>query len=51
MVENPPANAGDVRDVSSIPGQEQSLEEEMATHFSILPGESHEQRSLEGYGP
>ena len=27
MVENPPANAGDVRDVSSIPGQEQSLEE------------------------
>ena len=32
-------------------GQEDSLEEEMATHSSTLPGESHGQRSLEGYSP
>ena len=32
-------------------GQEDPLEEGMATHSSILPGESHEQRSLEGYSP
>ena len=31
-------------------GREDSLEEGMATHSSILPGESHEQRSLAGYG-
>ena len=28
-----------------------SLEKEMATHSRILPGESHRQRSLEGYSP
>ena len=33
MVKNLPANAGDR---SSIPGPGRSLEEEMATHFSIL---------------
>ena len=27
------------------------LEEDMATHFSILAGESHGQRSLAGYSP
>ena len=27
------------------------LEKEMATHYSILPGESHGQRSLAGYSP
>ena len=32
MVKNPPANAGHV---SSIPGQEDLLEEEMATHSSL----------------
>ena len=31
-----------------IPG---SLEEKMVTHSSILPGESHRQRSLAGYSP
>ena len=31
--------------------EEDSLEEEMATHSSILPRESHGQRSLMGYGP
>ena len=33
VVKNLPANAGDV---GSIPGSEDSLEEEMATHASIL---------------
>ena len=32
-------------------GQEDPLEKEMATHSSILPGESHGQRSLVGYSP
>ena len=36
VVKNPPANAGEVRDASSIPGQEDSLEKGMATHSSIL---------------
>ena len=36
MVKNLPANAGDVRDANSIPGSEDSLEEGMATHSSIL---------------
>ena len=33
------------------PGWEDPLEKEMAIHSSILPGESHGQRSLEGYSP
>ena len=32
MVKNTPVNAGDVRDVGSIPGQEDPLEKGMATH-------------------
>ena len=38
LVKNPPANEGDTGDVGSIPGlgKWQSLEEEMATHSSIL---------------
>ena len=32
-------------------GQEDPLEEGMATHSSILPGESHGQKSLVGYSP
>ena len=32
-------------------GQEDPLEKEMATHSSILAGEFHGQRSLEGYSP
>ena len=36
MVKNLPANAGDVRDANSIPGLEDSLEDNMATHSSIL---------------
>ena len=36
MVKNPPASAGDAGDMGLIPGFEISLEEEMATHSSIL---------------
>ena len=36
MVKNLPVNAGDIRDMGSILGQEDSLEEGMATHSSIL---------------
>ena len=39
MVKNPPANAGDVRDVGLITGSGRSPEEEMATHSSILAWE------------
>ena len=35
-VKNLPADAGDAGDVGSIPGQEDPLEEKMATHSSIL---------------
>ena len=35
VVKNLPANAGDARDRSSIPGSGRSLEEEMATHSNI----------------
>ena len=36
VVKNPPASAGDIRDSGSVPGQEDPLEKEMATHSSIL---------------
>ena len=36
VVKNPPASAGDKRDMSSIPGLGRSPEEGMATHSSIL---------------
>ena len=36
VVKNLPANTGDVKDTSSIPGLGRSLEKEMATHSSIL---------------
>ena len=35
-VKNPPASAGDIRDVGSIPGSGRSPQEGMATHSSIL---------------
>ena len=48
MAKNPPA----MREtwIRSL-GWEDLLEEGMATHSSILPGESHGQRSLVGYSP
>ena len=36
VVKNLPANAGDVRDVGSIPGCEDPLEQGIATHSSVL---------------
>ena len=36
VVKNPPANAGDARDLGSIPGSGRPLEKEMATHSSTL---------------
>ena len=43
------ASAGDVKDAVSILGLGRSQEEEMATHSSILLGESHGQQSLTRY--
>ena len=39
-VKNSPANAKDARDIGLIPVQEESLEEDMATHSSILTGKT-----------
>ena len=36
LVKNPPASAGDKRDTGLILGQEDPLEEGMATHSSIF---------------
>ena len=51
VVKNPPASAGDIRDMGSIPGWGRSPGGGHATHSSILAGESHGQRSLVGYSP
>ena len=52
VVKDTPTNAGDTKIQVQSPGQEDQLEEGMATHSSILlPGESHGQKSLEGYSP
>ena len=44
----PACQCREARDVGLIPGREDPLEEGTATHSSVLPGESHGQRSLEG---
>ena len=44
MVKDPPASAGDVRDMGLIPKSGRSPVEEMATHSTILAG-------LAGYSP
>ena len=36
VVKNPPVNAGDLRALGSVPGWEDLLEEDMATHSSSL---------------
>ena len=48
---NPPANAGDKRDVGSIPGLGPSLEEGMATHSSVLAWRIPMTEGLIGYCP
>ena len=49
VVKNPPAKAGDTRDMGSIPGLEDPLEEGMATHSSILLWRIPWTESLAGY--
>ena len=52
VVKNTPTNAGDTKIQVQSLGQEDPLEEGMATHSSILLHvESHGQKSLEGYSP
>ena len=50
MVKNPPANAGTKERRVQSWDWEDPLEKGMATPV-FLPGESHGQRSLEGYSP
>ena len=51
VVKNPPASAGDLRDMGSILAQEDPLEEETATPSSILAWRVPWTRSLAGYSP
>ena len=51
VAKNPPANAGDTRDVGSIPGLEDPLEEGMETHSTILLWRNLWTESLAGYSP
>ena len=46
VVENQPAMQEMQESCAPSPGQEDPLEEEMATHSVFLPGKSHGQRSL-----
>ena len=39
VVKNPPATAGDIRDLGSVPGWKRFLGKKMATHSSILASE------------
>ena len=52
VVKNLPANAGDIRDLGSIPGLGKSPWRRARQPTPVfLPGESHEQRRLVGYSP
>ena len=51
MVNYLPASAGDGRDVGSIPGSKIPWRRAQQPTPIFLPGESHGQRSLAGYGP
>ena len=52
VVKNPPANAGNIRDVGSIPGLGRSPGGGHGYPLQVfLPRESHGQRSLVGYRP
>ena len=46
MVKNPPANAGDIRDLGLIPWRKAGQ-----PTLAFLPGDSQGQRSLVGYSP
>ena len=47
----PPANAGDIRDVGSISGLERCSGGGRGKPLQRIPGEFYRQRSLEGYSP
>ena len=49
VLENLPANAGNTREVSLIPGWEDPLGKKVATTPVFLPGKFHGQKSLTGY--
>ena len=49
VIKNLPANPGATEVLIPSLGLEDLLEKEVATHFPILAGESHRQRSLAGY--
>ena len=51
VVKNLPANAGNTRDMDLIPGWGRFPGGGHGNHSSILPRESHGQRSLTGYSP
>ena len=51
MVKTPPASVGDSGDLGSVPGLGRSPGEGNGNPPVFLPGESHGQRSLTGYGP
>ena len=51
VVKNPPANAGDIRDVSSIPGLGKPSGGGHGKNFSILAWRIQWQKSLVGYSP
>ena len=52
VVKNPPANAGNIRDVGSIPGLGRSPGGGHGYPLPVfLPRESHGQRSLADYSP
>ena len=52
VVKNPPANAGNVRDMGSTPGLGKFPGEGNGNPTTVfLPGKFHGQRSLGGYSP
>ena len=51
VVKNPPAMQETWEMQAQSLGRENPLQEEMATHFSILAAKSHRQRSVAGYSP
>ena len=51
MVKNPPANAGDIEPQAPSLSWEDPWRRKWQPAPVFLPGESHGQRSLKGYGP
>ena len=51
LVQNLPANAGDIRDAGLIRGSGRSPEGSHGNPLQYSPGESHGERSLVGYSP